>query len=100
MVFEGVTALLGTKSDWATVKGLLLDLGKFIQSLLDYDKENIPAARLKKLNAVLAKPEFDIPSIQSKVSYAADLAVFCKAMKIYADTNTKVRPKKEQVAKL
>ena len=28
------------------------------------------------------------------------MAMFCKAMKIYADTNEKVKPKREQVAKL
>jgi hypothetical protein len=95
LVFEGVCALLGAKSDWGTVKGLLMDLTKFIQSLINYDKENIPPARLKKLNAVLAKPEFDIPSIAQRASYAADMAAFCRAMKIYADTNEKVKPKKE-----
>ena len=67
---------------------------------MTYDKDNIPPDRLRKLNRVLAKPEFDIPTIASKVSYAADLAVFCKAMKIYADVNEKVKPKKELVAKL
>jgi len=28
------------------------------------------------------------------------MAMFCKAMKIYAEVNEKVKPKKEQVAKL
>ena len=28
------------------------------------------------------------------------MAIFCKAMKICAETNDKVKPKKEQVAKL
>ena len=100
MVFEGVCALMGQKSDWATCKLMLLDLNKFIASLVNYDKDNIPNARLKKLNAALAKPEFDIPTIQAKVPYAADMAMFCRAMKIYADTNDKVKPKKEMVAKL
>lgn len=34
------------------------------------------------------------------MSYAADLARFCKAMKTYADVYDKVKPKKELVAKL
>ena len=42
MVFEGVCALLGQKSDWATCKSLLMDLNKFIQSLINFDKDNIP----------------------------------------------------------
>ena len=40
-----------------------MDLSKFISTLINYDKDNIPLARLKKLNVVLAKPEFDIPTI-------------------------------------
>lgn len=44
---------------------------------------------------VLAKPEFDIPTIRDKVVYVADLAVFCKAMKTYSDTFEKVKPKKK-----
>ena len=100
MVFEAVCALMGQKGDWATAKLMLLDLNKFIASLINFDKDNIPQSRLKKLNQILSRPEFDIPSIQQKVAYAADMAIFCKAMKIYAETNDKVKPKKEQVAKL
>ena len=100
MVFEAVCALMGQKQDWATAKLMLLDLNKFIASLINFDKDNIPQSRLKKLNQILSRPEFDIPSIQQKVAYAADMAIFCKAMKIYAETNDKVKPKKEQVAKL
>ena len=46
------------------------------------------------------KPEFDLEEIHKKVSYASDIAKFCKAMKTYADVNEKVKPKKELVAKL
>ena len=43
---------------------MLLDLNKFIASLINFDKDNMPPSRLKKLNKVLANPEFNIPSIQ------------------------------------
>lgn len=29
------------------------------------------------------------------MSYAADMALFCKSVKIYADVSEKVKPKKE-----
>ena len=66
-----------------------------MNSLIKYDKENIKPEIIRKLNKILAKPEFDIPSIEAKVSYAGDLASFCKSMKIYADVNEKVKPKKQ-----
>jgi len=47
MVFEAVCILFGTpKTDWNTAKTLLLDLNKFILSLINYDKENIPKDRV------------------------------------------------------
>lgn len=77
-----------------------MDINKFIHNLLNFDKDNIPPKVLKKLNAVLAREEFDIPTIATKVSYAADMAMFCKSTKIYADVSEKVKPKREQVATL
>ena len=77
-----------------------MDVGKFISSLVNYDKDNIPANVLKKLNVILAKPEFDKDEIAKKVSYAGDLAGFCTAMKIYSEVNEKVAPKKALVAEL
>lgn len=101
MVFEAVCVLFGmNKTDWQSAKTLLMDINKFINNLLNFDKDNIPSKTLKKLNAILAREEFDIPTIAGKVSYAADMAMFCKSMKIYADVNEKVKPKKEQVAVL
>ena len=100
-VFEAVCILMGCqKTDWSAAKSLLLDLNAFVKSLINYDKDNIPESRIKKLNKVLARPEFDVEIIRSKVSYAGDIAGFCRAMKIYNEVNEKVAPKKEMVARL
>lgn len=68
--------------------------------MVGFDKDNIPDERLKKLNKVLAKPEFNLEDIKKNLSYAHGLASFCMAMKIYADVSSKVKPKKLEVAKL
>lgn len=47
LVMEAVCNLLGKKqTDWASAKVLLLDLKGFIESLVDFDKDNIPEKRL------------------------------------------------------
>jgi len=95
MVFEAVCILFGqTKTDWATAKLLLIDLNRFIQSLINYDKDSLTGEKYKRLSKCLANPAFDIVEISRKVGYAADIANFCKAMKVYADVNEKVKPKK------
>ncbi|KAL4487471.1 hypothetical protein ABPG72_006991 [Tetrahymena utriculariae] len=102
ITFEAVAALMGEKkTDWASVKQIfLVDVPKFIDKMIGFDKDNIPDDRLKKLNKVLAKPEFNLEDIKKNLSYAHGLASFCLAMKVYADVNSKVKPKKIEVARL
>lgn len=53
IVFAAVCALFGMKNtDWATGKSLLNNIDKFMKDLLNYDKDNIPAPRLKMLEKV------------------------------------------------
>lgn len=101
MVFEAVCVLMGAaKTDWPTAQKLIMDVPTFVNNLKNFDKENIPADKLRKLKKCLQNPEFEVKKIQSKVSYAADIAQFCLAIDIFADVNQKVKPKKEQAAKL
>ena len=101
ITFEAVCALLGEKkNDWPSARALLTDVNKFVNRLINYDKDNINPDFLKKLNKVLSKPEFDLENIKKNLSYAYDIALFAKSMKVYADVNVIVKPKKEQVAKL
>lgn len=56
---EGVVILFGKKYDWATAKGLMQDLNKFVDSLINYDKENINEGYLVKLRKHIANtPDF------------------------------------------
>ena len=50
---------------------------KFIDKMVNFDKDNIPDDRLKKLNKVLIKPEFNLEDIKKNLSYAYGLASFC-----------------------
>jgi len=65
------------KSDWPSARVLLNDVPKFIDKMVNFDKDNIPDDRLKKLNKVLIKPEFNLEDIKKNLSYAYGLASFC-----------------------
>lgn len=96
MVFEAVCVLMGTaKTDWPTAQKLIMDVPQFVYNLKNFDKENIPADKIRKLKKCLVNPDFVVSKIQQKVSYAADIAQFCIAIDIFSDVNQKVRPKKE-----
>lgn len=76
------------------------DVTKFIDRMINFDKDNISEDKLRKLNKVLARPEFNLDDIKKNLSYAYGLATFCVAMKTYSEVNTKVKPKKIEVARL
>lgn len=68
MVFEAVCVLMGTaKTDWPTAQKLIMDVPTFVNNLKNFDKENIPADKLRKLKKCLQNPEFEVKKIQSKV---------------------------------
>jgi len=48
----------------------------FLDSLINYDKENIPDACLKALEPYLANPEFDPEFIRAKSAAAAGLCAW------------------------
>lgn len=65
------------KSDWPSARQLLNDVPKFIDRMINFDKDNISEDKLKKLNKVLVKPEFNLEDIKKNLSYAYGLASFC-----------------------
>ena len=55
---EAVAVLLGQNTDWASVKTMMVDMN-FIDKLKNYDKNNVQDQVLRKLRAIVNKPEFD-----------------------------------------
>merc|ERR1719428_1548175 len=99
MTMEAVNILLGEKPDWDTAKKVLGD-GKFMDRLKGYDKDNIPAPALKKLEKYVQKPEFapDVVGNQSKA--AKSLCQWAHAMDTYSKVAKEVEPKKQKLAEL
>lgn len=71
---------------------------KFLNSLKEYDKNNIPDKVLKTLSQYTTKKEYDIAAIE-KVSVACkSLAVWVLAIEKYATIYREVEPKRQRLA--
>lgn len=97
-VMQAVCVMMGEKEDWDSSKKLL---GKsdFLQSLQDYDKDNIPEKFLKNLRKNYIHLEDMDPKVVEKVSKAGlGLCLWVRAMDVYADVAKEVEPKKARLA--
>ncbi|KAH9505438.1 Dynein heavy chain 3, axonemal, partial [Bulinus truncatus] len=83
---------------WPAAKKMLGDL-KFLESLKEYDKDNIPAPVIKKIrDRYINNKEFD-PSIIKNVSSACEgLCKWVKAIDVYDSVFKVVAPKRESLA--
>lgn len=52
-----------TRSYWESAKAMAKDM-KFLQSILNYDRDNISASVVDKITPYLANPDFDPARIQ------------------------------------
>ncbi|VEL22959.1 unnamed protein product, partial [Protopolystoma xenopodis] len=87
----------GTKVDdyWEPGKTLLQDPGKFLDSLLNFDKENIPDAVVQKMRPYIESASFS-PSAIAKVSKACtSICLWVRAMYKYHMVAQNVAPKRE-----
>lgn len=57
-VLEAVCILLGAKPTWASAKQVMADVN-FLKKLVEYDKEHIPEAILKKIKKYIDNKDFD-----------------------------------------
>ncbi|GAB1598116.1 dynein heavy chain 3, axonemal-like [Argonauta hians] len=111
LVLEAVCTMKGIKPDkkidkngkvsedyWPVSKKMLGEM-RFLDSLRDYDKDNIPPAIINKVREkYISNPEFD-PSIIKQVSSACEgLCKWVKAINMYDSVIKFVAPKKESLA--
>ena len=69
----------GTKIDdyWEVGKSQLQDPGKFLESLFQYDKDNIPMETIKKIEPYIQNPNFT-PEAISKVKKTENFMILFK----------------------
>ncbi|KAL7746739.1 hypothetical protein RI367_007902 [Sorochytrium milnesiophthora] len=89
----------GKKVDdyWEVGKALLSDPAKFLDSLMTYDKDNIPESVIQKIKPYIDNPDFAV-SVISKVSKAAtSICAWARAMEKYYWVSRSIEPKRERL---
>ncbi|XP_062847578.1 dynein axonemal heavy chain 3 [Trichomycterus rosablanca] len=82
---------------WGPSKKLLGDM-KFLENLKAFDKDNIPAANIKKIREkFIENPEFQPSLIKSVSSACEGLCKWVRAMEVYERVAKVVAPKKERL---
>ncbi|XP_060776842.1 dynein axonemal heavy chain 3 [Neoarius graeffei] len=82
---------------WGPSKKLLGDM-KFLESLKAFDKDNIPAANIKKIREkFISNPDFQPALIKSVSSACEGLCKWVRAMEVYERVAKVVAPKKERL---
>ncbi|POM79752.1 Dynein heavy chain [Phytophthora palmivora] len=98
-VMNAVCLLFNEKQSWDGAKKILGDVA-FLDKLKNFDKDNIPAATLKKLSKAVAEPGMAV-EVVSKVSKAAtSLCMWVHAMDVYSKVAKEVGPKKENLERM
>ena len=107
MVLSAVCVLMGVapegKMDPNTQKKIydywpsavrMMNKDTFLKDLVEYDKENIEEARIKKLQEFVKDPKFQIPHLMTISEIAANLASWVIAMDKFYTVNLVVKPKR------
>lgn len=109
LVMEAICILKGVKPTlennggiktlnyWDNAKKMLGDF-KFLQTLLEYDKDNIPQATIDKLEPYISNPEFQPVKIKRYSNAAMSLCSWVRAVETYHKVLLEVKPKREALA--
>ncbi|KAE8298053.1 Dynein heavy chain 1 [Larimichthys crocea] len=90
-------AMPGTKINdyWEPGKGLLQDPGKFLESLFNYDKDNIPENVISLIQPYIDNEEFQPESIAKVSKACTSICQWVRAMHVYHFVAKGVEPKRQ-----
>lgn len=90
----------GKKVDdyWEPGRGLLADPQKFLDSLMNFDKDGIPEAVILKIKPYIESPEFQVAVISRVSKAATSMCQWVRAMEKYYWVAKSVAPKRAQLA--
>jgi len=80
---------------WEPSKRFILSDSNLLKSLIEYDKDNIPARIIKKIRQYMALPEFSLTTIANVSRAAHSLCSWIVAIESYDRVIKEVRPKQE-----
>jgi dynein heavy chain len=90
---EAVCILLDVKPDWGEAKRLLSQMD-FMDTLRNYDKDNINPKVIKKVEKYFKDPRFVPDEIKKQSSAAMCLCMWVRAMVVYDRVAKSIEPKK------
>ena len=99
MVLNAVCLLKGEKQDWETSKKLMKDPRKFIDDLVNFKKDDIKEATLKKLKKFINDPAFVPKNIAKKSEAGKSICMWVRAMDTYSEVLKVVVPKRAALKK-
>lgn len=106
VTMEAVSILLGEAvgkdedKNWKSSVGILQRGGKLLVELKEYDKDNIPAEYLKKLQKYLDRDDFTPEAVGKQSSAAQGMCMWVRAMDVYSRVAKEVGPKRDKLNKL
>ncbi len=95
IVMEAVMILRQSEPSWAEAKRQLGD-PNFINSLKEFDKDNIPDKVLRKINKYTSEPDFTPEKVGTVSGAAKSLCMWVRAMESYGVIFRVVQPKRER----
>lgn len=84
---------------WKACKGIMTKVDKFLDDLVNYDKENIYPETVKKVAEITKHPEFDPKKIYAKSAAAAGLCAWVINILKFYEVFVVVEPKRKALQK-
>eukprot|EP00750_Incisomonas_marina_P005719 INCI14099.2.p1 GENE.INCI14099.2~~INCI14099.2.p1 ORF type:complete len:3630 (-),score=727.81 INCI14099.2:1911-12800(-) len=98
LCLEAVMLLFNTKTDWASAKKKIGE-SNFLVQVKTYDKDNVAAKTLGKLQKYIRNPQFQAEAVRKVSAAAGALCVWVHAINLYANVSKEVAPKRAALKK-
>ena len=79
---QAVCVCRGLPSEWEEVRKMLAD-ASFMRTLLDYDKDHVPAEVIARLRPIVANPDFEPENVGRQSKAARSLCMWVRAVYDY-----------------
>lgn len=98
MVLLSPAGKIAKDRSWKAAKNMMGNVDRFLESLINFDKENIDSSNLEALQPYLADPDFNEEFMKSKSTAAAGLCSWVVNIVMFYNVFCDVAPKREALA--
>ena len=94
---KAVCIMMDVKPNWKEAKQLMNDM-KFLDRLKNYDKDNIPKSKIRKLKPFMKNKNFTPEKVEKVSAAAKSLCMWVRAMHTYDRVAKTIVPKRKKLA--